>query len=591
MDQVEEVKSKTDIVSLISDYVELKKAGRNFKGLCPFHGEKTPSFMVSPELQIFKCFGCGESGDAISFLQKHEGMEFPEALKFLAEKSGVKLAPTSFKGKKEKERIFEINKEASRFYQYILWKTQLGRRPLQYLLKDRGLKKETILEFKLGFSPRDSRELVGYLSKKKKFSSGDIVNSGLAYSSTSGLKDRFAGRVIFPLNDHRGNSIGFAGRLLPEDKRDQGKYINTPETGVYRKGSVLYGLDKNRSDIKKQKEVVVVEGELDLISSFQVGIKNVVAVKGTALTVEQIRLLSRFCEKMTLAMDSDFAGSEAAIRGITLAQNQGFEVKVATMGKYKDPDDAARKDPEFFKKSLKKSKDVWEFVIDTVVGKYNYQTGAGKAAISKEAIPYISSIDDKIVQSHYTKYLADKISVPLEFVAEQVSKFGVEKEAPALQAAEILSQKKTKRELLEEEFLALFFQLDENKEYLKDLSLIETPVYRKIVEVFKERGKENVKDFAKDLPQELREGFSTLFLKGSDDEFDDFRVLKKNVDITLKELRGLAVKEERKILAKRIKTLENEGKSKEALEISKKFSELGDRLSTLEEEDNKGIIL
>ena len=289
-DQVAEVKAKTDIVSIISERIELKKAGRNYKANCPFHGEKTASFMVSPELQIFKCFGCSEAGDVFSFLEKFEGMEFPEALKYLADRAGVKLTRGTFGDSTEKEQLIEINTQTLKFYNYMLTNQPVGKRALDYLLKDRGLKMEIIKEFQLGYSPENSYPLSNFLIGKKKFSPKMIEMAGIGLPSGQNIYDRFNGRVIFPLFDHRGNPIGFAGRVLPWDKRDTGKYINSPETPLYHKSSVLFGLNLTRPLIKKKKVAIVVEGELDLISSYQAGIKNVVAIKGSALTEDQVRL-------------------------------------------------------------------------------------------------------------------------------------------------------------------------------------------------------------------------------------------------------------------------------------------------------------
>jgi len=298
--QIEEVKGRTDIVDIIGERIELKKAGRNYKANCPFHGEKTPSFMVSPELQIFKCFGCGEAGDVFGFLEKYEGMEFSEALKYLADRAGIKLQKLHGGQSSEKEKLIEINTQALRFYNYLLLSHPVGKKALDYLINDRGLKKETIKEFQLGFSPQNSYPLQKYLIDKKKFEAKDIERAGIGILRGSGFYDRFGGRVIFPLFDHRGNPIGFSGRILPWDKRETGKYINSPETPIYHKSNVLFGLNLTRSFIKKKKTAIVVEGELDLISSWQAGIKNIVAIKGSALTDEQIGKIGAMAEKETL---------------------------------------------------------------------------------------------------------------------------------------------------------------------------------------------------------------------------------------------------------------------------------------------------
>ncbi|KKU09188.1 MAG: primase protein [Candidatus Woesebacteria bacterium GW2011_GWB1_45_5] len=408
-DQVEEVKQKTDIVSIIGERIEIKKAGRNFKANCPFHGEKTPSFMVSPELQIFKCFGCGEGGDAFSFLEKYEGMEFGEALKYLADRAGVKLQRVDLGAGSEKEKLIEINTQALRFYNYLLLSHPIGQKALDYLLKERGLKKQTIEEFSLGYSPENPATFKKFLVDKKKFNPGDIAKGGLGLIRGSQIYDRFSGRIVFPLFDHRGNPVGFSGRVLPWDKRETGKYINSPETPLYHKSNVLFALNLTRPFIKKKKVAIVVEGELDAILSYQAGIRNIVAIKGSALTEEQVRLLSRFAPKFILALDADIAGDSAARRGITVAGNLGVEVKVATITKYKDPDEAARGDLESYKKDLINAKGVWDYLIDSVFAR--------------------SEIGDKIVQAHYANVLARKLDVPLSAVSEEIGKVEAKEEA------------------------------------------------------------------------------------------------------------------------------------------------------------------
>src|SRR4030042_4802474 len=458
MDQIDEVKQKTDIVSVISGYIELKKAGRNYKALCPFHGEKTPSFMVSPELQIYKCFGCGESGDVFSFLEKYEGMEFGEALKYLADKAGIKLKPLHPGQFGEKERFFEINRVASKFYNYVLLNHPAGKEALKYLTRERGLKIDTVKKFQLGFSPYKEDALAKVLIKRK-YQESELINDGLVYRGR-GLVDRFSGRVIFSLFDQRGNIVGFQGRILPQDERqDKAKYINSPEPPVYHKSRVLYGMDLAKAEIKKKKEVVVVEGELDMISSWQSEIKNIVAIKGSALTDEQIGLISRFAEKLTLALDSDFAGDIAARRGIAAAFGSGIEVKVASLNGFKDPDEMARKNPAGLIRSLEKAVGIWDFYVNSVFSKYDLKTGEGTRKISKEIVPILSSIPDRIVQAHYIEMVADKLGVPISAVADEVLKT-----KPSLSAAkakgdvEMPEERKTRRELLEERLMILTLQ-------------------------------------------------------------------------------------------------------------------------------------
>lgn len=595
-DQVAEVKARTDIVSIIGERIELKKAGRNYKAACPFHGEKTPSFMVSPELQIFKCFGCGEAGDAFAFLEKFEGMEFPEALKYLADRAGIKLVKAAgFSQSSEKERIIDINREALRFYNYLLLDHPVGKRALDYLTHDRGLKLETIKEFQLGFSPDSPVAMKNFLVNKKKFLPSEVEKAGIGIVRGSNVYDRFGGRVIFPLFDHRGNPIGFAGRILPWDKRETGKYINSPETPVYHKSNVLYGLNLTRGNIKKKKVAIIVEGELDAISSYQAGIKNIVAIKGSALTEEQVRLLSRFANKFILALDSDMAGDAAARRGLTIAGNLGVEVRVAEITGYKDPDEAARGNIESYKNDLIHARVVWDYLIDSVFARYKGDTGAGKAKISKELTPILAEIGDKIVQSHYANIAARKLGVPLDSVSEEISKVAKKEEAPKV---ELVSKKEEKgrQELLEERLLTLAFQFDPKTLLSKGYkNLILLPVNSRIVEEYSkymEAHKEfNASEFGSALPGELFEGFARLVLADRADVADNPDEIKKELDLVGKELKILWTKEKLISLAAEMRTYEESGEKDRLLLSQNKFNKLAKSLAGYEEEDGGGIII
>lgn len=593
-DQVDEIKSKTDIVSLLSEYIDLKKAGRNYKALCPFHGEKTPSFMVSPELQIYKCFGCGETGDVFTFLERQEGMDFYEALKFLADRAGVKLDPTTFKGRGEKEKIYELNSLASRFYHYLLTKHKSGKKALEYLTKDRGLKIDTIETFSLGFSPETPMALKSFFLDKKKIHPKELERAGIAYRRGRDVVDRFRGRIIFPLFDHRGNNIGFAGRLLPGSKKDLAKYINTPETPAYHKGNVLYGLSQTKKDIKKEGKVIIVEGELDAISSWQAGIKNVVATKGTALTDSQVRLLTRFTKSAILALDADLAGDSAAQRGVMIAQNEGLDVKVARLEKYKDPDEAARKDPTSYKKALENAVDVWDFIIDLIFDRGDAKSGSGKAKISKEVAPILAMIDDSIVQAHYAQLVASRLGVPVDAVVRETSRVGKDNEPEKVEVATREVHEKTRRNLLEERLLALAFQSDPTiLSKMEVKRMIRTPLCKKILEEYLSSYKKNKKfepsDFAKNLPGELVDGFSLMMLKDVSDVMQTNEV-KEEIELVEHELKKLAIKEALEKLTREIRESEKEKDAKKLKEKQEKHREYSQKLSELEQEQTKGII-
>jgi DNA primase len=600
--QVQEVKLRTDIASIIGDRIEIKKAGRNYKANCPFHGEKTPSFMISPELQIFKCFGCSESGDVFSFLEKYEGMEFPEALKYLADRAGIKLVKGNYGQDSDKEKLLEINSRAIKYYKYMLLTHPLGQKALEYLLKDRGLKKETIEEFNIGFSPTDSYLLKKSLVEKNKFNPADIEKAGIGIVRGNNIYDRFNGRVVFPLYDHRGNPIGFSGRVLPWDTRETGKYINSPETPLYHKSKVLYGLNVTRQFIKQKKVAIVTEGELDMISSYQAGIKNVVAIKGSALTEDQVRLLSRFAPKFILALDADFAGDAASRRGINVAENSGVEVKVAKLSKFKDPDEAARKDLETYKKDLIHAEGVWDYLIDSVFARFNSETGEGKSKISKELMPLLAEIEDKIVQAHYTHVLADKLGVPMDAVSDQLAKFTKGDTTPtSINESEPDSKTAiTRVGLLEERFVTLCFLY--NPAVLvkpENESLIKSPVYLKIISELKKYLEDN-KDpvagsfdtgkFGSVLPRELFSAYSLIVLTATPDLVDKPDELKKELDLVKKELKILGIREDLKVLTLKMKELEIKGEKEGLLSVQTQYNKLAKSLASLDTARDGGII-
>lgn len=586
MDQVEEVKQKTDIVSVISERITLKKAGRNYKANCPFHGEKTPSFMVSPELQIFKCFGCSKSGDAISFLEEYEGMDFYEALKYLAKRAGVELKTFGGREFSDKEKLYQANTLASKYYQYVLLNHPSGRLGLNYLTQKRGIKSETIKTFGLGFAPNTPQALSRFLISKKKFTPELLEKAGISFKGRGGLVDRFRGRIIFPLFDHRGNSIGLAGRLLPEyESKDVGKYINSPETPIYHKGMVLYGLNITRSEIKKAGSAVIVEGEIDLISVFQAGVKNIVAIKGTALTSDQVRVLARVCGRLILALDADIAGDMAARRGIAIAQAAGLEVRVVRPAKFKDPDEFARSDPEGFKKAIANAVNVWDFLIESIFSKADPETGEGKAKISREIVPVLASIYDKIVAAHYVKKTASLLGVGEETVGSQIEKY-INIQEGASRAKEVLApqaqKSKTRRELLEERLVSLALLSDPDVIKGKEISLlVTTPWAKRVVsELQSWKGKFNLQRFTRGLPPELSSHLAELILEESKEETTDDK-MKKELILVIEELKEMVFKETMAALSAKISQAESKGDEKSLTRLKKEFADLTSRLAQI----------
>uniref|UniRef100_A0A832DUJ9 DNA primase n=1 Tax=candidate division WWE3 bacterium TaxID=2053526 RepID=A0A832DUJ9_UNCKA len=427
-DQIEEVKRKLDIVEVASSYFPLHKSGKNYKALCPFHSEKTPSFMVSPTLQIFKCFGCGEGGDVISFYGKIEGVSFGEALKEMAKRAGVKLlSRKESPQEQQRERILEINRLAANYFHFLLSEHKIGSGALEFL-KRRGLKKETIEDFELGYAPSAWDNLGRYLLKKG-YSLTDLLQAGLVVRKEGGRGyfDFFRGRVMFPMRSSLGKVVGFAGRTLEnnqsEDGSDQGpKYINTVETPVFKKGSYLFNLDLAKTEIKKQRRAILVEGEMDAIVLFQEGVRNVVATKGTALSAAQISALSKFAHQLVICFDRDAAGLEATKKGLMLALEAGLEVAAVLLPEGKDPDEAILAAGPDFKRSLDSAPPLFDFYLESALARFDRRTPAGKKAIASEILPVVKSLANEVEKSAYLSRLAQELLVEEEVIWKQLEK-------------------------------------------------------------------------------------------------------------------------------------------------------------------------
>ena len=423
MDEVEQIKQRLDIVELISSYLTVKKAGASYRALCPFHNEKTPSMMISPEKQIFKCFGCGEGGDVFSFVMKMENLNFPETLEMLAQRTGVKLSRRTpekteqeAKEKDRKTRLFQINALSAQVFHKILLTHSSGKEALAYL-KKRKLTQQTMNDFMIGYAP-SSRFMNAFL-KKKGFTDLEIT--------AAGSPDRFYKRIIFPITDVMGNTLGFTGRVL--DPNIQPKYLNTPETIIFHKGRILYNLVRARGDIKLEKTTVVVEGQMDVISSFQAGVKNVVATSGTALTEEHLQALYRYTPNITFAFDSDTAGLNTAKKAYEMALTYGFNVKMVDLNKpasqtggFKDPGEMIEADPKLWVNAVKTAQPVIDWYFNLSFRENQDFSSQQKKEIAKELLPVIHKIPDSIEQAHYVEILAKKLGVPDKIIFDVLNK-------------------------------------------------------------------------------------------------------------------------------------------------------------------------
>lgn len=405
MDAVDEVKHRLNIEDVVGEYVELKRAGRNYKGLSPFVPEKTASFMVSPDKQIWHDFSSGKGGNMFSFIMEMEGLEFRGALEILARKAGVdleKYGGGDGKTRQLKDRLYEANEWAAKFYQKQLVANKMA---LDYLMKKRAYTRETLLLFRLGYSPNTNGRSVCEFLMKKGFTADELQKAGLAVQRRGGLGDMFRGRIMVPLMDAQGKVVGFTARILIDDP-DAPKYINTPQTLLYDKGRHVFGLHLAKDALRKEKFAVLTEGNLDVIASHQAEVKQVVATAGTALTEMQLKALGRFTPDIRLAFDQDRAGLAATERAIPIAQKVGVQLQVVTIPEGKDPDELVRHNPQAWRDVITKPEHAVDWLMARYAEQLDLSTAQGKKQLSDIALATIRRLDDPVEKEHYVRHLA-----------------------------------------------------------------------------------------------------------------------------------------------------------------------------------------
>jgi len=585
---VEEIKKRLDIIEFIGSFITLKKAGRNFKAVCPFHQEKTPSFIVSPERQIWHCFGaCGEGGDVIRFLMKWENITFIEALRELAKKTGVVLRKVSFEDRlwKKRERFFNMNFLATEFFQYVLNKTRFGKKGLDYL-NSREVNSSIAKKFQLGYAP-DSWDSLKTFLKRKKFAEEEILENGLIIKGESGrYYDRFRGRLIFPLKDTRNNVIAFSGRTLDENAKEA-KYINSPETAIYHKRETLFGINLARESIKKENNVYLVEGEFDIITPYSHGFNNFVAIKGSALTSEQLMLLKRYTDRITLFLDADTAGEEAVKRGIDEAERFDFDIRVVSLDFAKDPDEAIKKDLKSFKKVLEKPVAIYDYLINLAKKRYPSDSAFDKKKIGDEIIPYLEKISNPIVRSHYVKKLAKLLLVTEGSIENLITKLKRKKKILASYKPIVSHQPKEARELVIEKYLlSCLFQEEDNKQLFKKIFSVLTagdfylPADQKIIRQyveFKNLKKDSLKinNFINQLAAELKPIFDEVYLYASIEE----KLNEESLEKVIYEIKTFSLKRQMKKIL--LEEEENPDKNKQLISLNQALKEVEKKLVSL----------
>ncbi len=424
---IQEIKDRLDVVTVVGRYVPLKKAGSSYRGLCPFHSEKTPSFHVFPHSGTWKCFGCGAGGDIFTFVEKKENLPFPDVLRMLAKEAGVQLREQKPEVRDAMQRLRQLHSEAVSWFQSQLLTGKEGQRARDYLAR-RGVNQETIEAFQLGYARDGWEHLIGHL-KSKGFSLETIIKGGLAIPrDTGGAYDRFRGRLIIPIRDAQARVIAFGGRILGDGEP---KYLNSPQTPIFDKSQVIFALDMAKRAIRAKDQVVLVEGYMDVISAHQRGFKNVVAAMGTAITPQQIKILSRYSRNFVFALDADAAGARATWRGVQVVQetlssrglliptSRGFrsekrmlaEVGIAIMPEGQDPDDVVRQDPELWRALIENALPVVDYTIAQTAKRLDLTTAAGKSQFVQELLPTLTKIGDPIQRRHYIGKVASLVQV------------------------------------------------------------------------------------------------------------------------------------------------------------------------------------
>lgn len=575
-DNVQEIKDRIDIVDFLRNYLSLSPAGKNFKALCPFHKEKTPSFIVSAERQIWHCFGCNLGGDIIGFLMRYENLEFMEALKILAEKAGIDFKHSANFDQRQYAILYEINQAAKEFFKNNLNSFE----SVKNYLSERGLKKETIEEFEIGAALNASDALMRHLLKSG-FNIPDLEKSGLVFKTERGTYwDRFRNRIMFPLYNHFGKVVGFSGRVMPGfENADIGKYINSPETPIFNKSKLLFGLHKTKNAIRDLKTAVLLEGQMDFLMAYQDGVKNVVATSGTALTIEHLKILKRLADTLILAFDNDEAGKLAAERSIDLAEANDFSVKVLDFDGtgFKDPADIVKNKPGFLNSLISGAKEAMIFYFDRYL-KFGQEKDIH---LQKKNIRLILSkiknISSGVVKNHWLKELSRLTNIEEKVLLEEMEnlKQGVSVTKVGSAAEEEKRQNLSRIDLICQRIIGLALSKNKYLEILKNNQIYLPNLYRSLF--ISSINKETA-----NLSPQMKEIANVINLRSSlnIENIDDNEIDMEFNDL-LKQLKREYFKENQRFLAQKIKKAENEGNEEDLKKALKEFDIISKEMQKL----------
>ncbi len=580
MDEITQIKQKLNIVDIIGNYVELKKSGKNYKGVCPFHTENTPSFMVSPDLQIYKCFGCNEGGDIFAFVQKIEGIEFYDALKKLGEMAGIEVKTShGSKDTEQKNTIYTINEVTTRFYEHLLLNHKAGKQACDYLITKRKLTNDTIKVFRLGYAPYEWDILYSFLLKRG-FSDKDLLIAGVIKqkNNESGYIDKFRNRIVFPLIDNNEKVVGFTARSLDNTEP---KYLNTQETLVFKKSMYIYGLVQNKVEIKKQGAMFV-EGQMDVLSAYQADIKNVIASSGTALTAQQLQILARYTKELTLCFDNDTAGQNATLRAIELAETQDFNIRVAIIPKaYKDLDELIKQDIDKAKKLSKEAIPIYDYFLVNALDQHDKDKPYGKKKIIEELAPKLAKIKNTVVLDHYIKKISEEVDIETTVLIDIVKEKNAETTQELIKKALKQTKTSTQDEIQkrEEYFLSLLLRAD--IAILRDMlyKLAENDFSNKFTQnLFLELKKYienlgtgfNIKEFINKLNTQQSDFAQKLYLADISINIEDSKQFGKELDNIYKRIKQDSISRSLEDLVKELKKAELEMNIERIEDLSQK---------------------
>lgn len=493
----EKIKEKLDIVEVISDYINLKKTGKNYQGLCPFHQENTPSFTVNPDNQFYYCFGCGKGGDLFNFVMEIENITFYESLKLLAKRANIELPNKrgySKKHNKKREQIFEIHNLAAKFFNYLLLNKQVANSAFKYL-KNRGYNEKDIERFHIGYAPDKWHSLYNFL-KKRDYNDQILVDSGLIGNKNKNYYDKFRNRIMFPIFNSYGEVIAFGGRRLDDSDKSSPKYYNSPETLIFHKSKNLYGINWAKKGFRDKNSAVIMEGYTDVITAHKHGINNAVASLGTALTREQADLLKRYVDRVYISFDPDFAGEKATIRGLDILKDANLEVKVIQLPENTDPDDFIKNnDIEKYENLMKNANSLIQFKINRIIDNSNEYNVDERINRSKKVLEILSQIKDPIERDVYLNKVAEILNIDKNAMKQALISYN-QKNKQENSDENRIKEKGSKKELENLNYIDLFFKtLIDNPNRINYVKKEINPnyfkgVYKKVYELIIEKGKD-----------------------------------------------------------------------------------------------------